>query len=375
MSATTPDLMPYSMSDRGNLPRALLGLLMVAATLGALTFGLFFLRDAQAGTGAHLSPVIIVVLAIIWGVGGVALLFTTANYFVSQLAAVWSRRLQPLIFVGPALLMLTWALVLPTFRTFYYSLFDANSVKFVGLQNYVKVFADPATLEVFRNNLLWMVFGTSFTVAIGLLIAVLADRSRFETIAKSLIFLPMAISFVGAGVIWNFVYAVRPAGEPQIGLLNAIWVALGRAPVAWTAFSPPWNNFFLIVIVIWLQVGYSMVLFSAAIKGIPEEILEAARIDGANETQIFFQIMIPLIRATIITVSTTVVVFSLKIFDVVWIMTGGEYSTGVIATEFYRQYFTYNSNGIGSALAMILLICVAPVMAYNLRQFARREVF
>jgi alpha-glucoside transport system permease protein len=319
--------------------------------------------------------VIIVVLAIIWGVGGVALLFTVANYFVDQLADVWTRRLQPLIFVGPALAMLTWALVLPTFRTFYLSLFDSNSVNFVWFQNYVKVFTDPNTLDVFRNNLLWMVFGTSFTVIFGLVISVLADRSRFETVAKSLIFLPMAISFVGAGVIWNFVYAVRPVTEPQIGLLNSIWVSLGNQPVAWTAFSPPWNNFFLIVIVIWLQVGYSMVLFSAAIKGIPDEILEAARIDGANETQIFFRIMIPLIRATIITVTTTVVVFSLKIFDVVWIMTGGQYGTSVIATEFYRQYFTYNSNGIGSALAMILLICVAPVMAYNLRQFARREVF
>jgi alpha-glucoside transport system permease protein len=185
----------------------------------------------------------------------------------------------------------------------------------------------------------------------------------------------MAISFVGAGVIWNFVYAVKPVDAPQIGLLNSIVVSLGGKPEAWTAFFQPWNNFFLIIIVIWLQAGYSMVLFSAAIKGIPSEVLEAARVDGATEIQVFFKIMLPMIKGTIITVSTTVVIFTLKIFDVVIVMTGGQYGTSVIATEFYRQYFTYNNNGYGSAIATILFIAVIPVMVYNLRQFAQREVF
>ena len=245
--------------------------------------------------------------------------------------------------------------------------------KFVGLKNFAYVFTNPAMLTVFRNNLLWIVFGTSFTVSAGLLVAVLADRSRFETAAKTIIFLPMAISFVGAGVIWNFVYAVKPVTAPQIGLLNAICVGLGGQPEAWTAFFTPWNNFFLIVIVIWLQTGYSMVLLSAAIKGIPVEILEAARVDGASEIQTFFRIMLPQILGTIIAVSTTIVIFTLKIFDVVWVMTGGQYGTSVIATEFYRQYFTYNNNGIGSAIAVVLFIAVIPVMIYNLRQFGQRE--
>ena len=250
-----------------------------------------------------------------------------------------------------------------------------NPMKFVGLKNFVYVFTNPAMLTVFRNNLLWVVFGTTFTVSAGLIVAVLADRSRFEVAAKAMIFMPMAISFVGAGVIWNFIYAAMPVSAPQIGVINAMVVALGGQPQAWTAFFQPWNNFFLIVIVIWLQAGYSMVLFSAAIKGIPAEILEAARVDGATELQVFFRIMIPQIMGTIIAVSTTIVIFTLKIFDVVWVMTGGQYDTSVIATEFYRQYFTYNNNGIGSAIAVVLFIAVIPVMAYNLRQFAQREVF
>jgi len=354
--------------------RTLLFTLPLLVSLFVLTWGFFFVRDLQL-TKNSVPQLVIVLFAIIWGVGGVVLLFTTANFFVEQLPDTWTHRLQPFIFVGPAILMLTWALVIPTIRTIIASFFDEASVGFVGLKNFAYVFTNPAMLTVFRNNLLWVVFGTSFTVSAGLIIAVLSDRSRFETVAKALIFMPMAISFVGAGVIWNFIYAVKPVAAPQIGVLNAIYVAMGGQPQAWTAFFQPWNNFFLIVIVIWLQTGYSMVLFSAAIKGVPAEMLEAARVDGANEIQIFFQIMIPQIMGTIIAVSTTIVIFTLKIFDVVIVMTGGQYDTSVIATEFYRQYFTYNNNGIGSAIAVVLFIAVIPVMVYNLRQFAQREVF
>ena len=320
-------------------------------------------------------PLITAALAIAWGVGGIVLLFITAYHVVERLPKPWPARLEPWVFVGPALFMLIWALFLPALRTIVLSLQDADSINFVGLQNYTGVLSDPGMLTVFRNNLLWMLIGTTFTVSFGLLVAVLADRSRFETLAKALIFLPMAISFVGAGVIWNFVYAVKPTDAAQIGLLNSLVVSLGGQPQAWTAFFQPWNNFFLIAIVIWLQTGYSMVLFSAAIKGIPSEMLEAARVDGANEVQIFFSIMIPYIMGTIVTVATTIVIFTLKIFDVVIVMTGGQYGTSVIATEFYRQYFTYNNNGYGSAIATILLIAVMPVMAYNLRRFAQQEVF
>ena len=224
---------------------------------------------------------------------------------------------------------------------------------------------------------MWIVFGSTLSVVVGLLVAVLADRSKFERVSKSLVFLPMAISFVGASVIWNFIYEVRPPDAPQIGLLNAIAVALGGDPHPWDKWAAiaPWNNLFLVLIVIWLQTGFAMVLFSAALKGIPEELLEAGRVDGANEVQLFFRIMVPYIMGTIITVWTTVIIFTLKIFDVVWVMTGGQFGTHVIATQFYRQSFTARNSGVGSTIAIILLITVIPVMIYNLRQFREQEAF
>jgi len=374
MSTSAPQSTQKQTTDSGSVLRSMIALLPLIVSIIILAWGFFFVRDIQ-DNNQNIPQLIIVLIAILWGVGGVVLLFTTANFFVEQLPRKWTERLQPFIFIGPAILMLVWALVLPTIRTVIASFYGVASTDFVGLKNFLFVFTDPGMLTVFRNNLLWVVFGTSFTVAAGLIIAVLADRSKFETVAKTMIFLPMAISFVGAGVIWNFIYAVKPASAPQIGLLNAITTSFGYQPQAWTAFFTPWNNFFLIVIVIWLQTGYSMVLFSAAIKGIPSEILEAARVDGATEIQLFFQIMLPSILGTIIAVSTTIVIFTLKIFDVVWVMTGGQYGTSVIATEFYRQYFTYNNNGIGSAIAVVLFIAVIPVMIYNLRQFSQREAF
>ena len=353
--------------------RTLASFIPLILTVLLLVWGMFFIRAAQVSKNP-LPQSITVAIALVWGVGGIILLFFTGNIVIEQLPVKWARYLEPILFVGPALLMLTWALVLPTIRTLIASFYDQISKNFVGWKNYIYVFTNPAMQGVFRNNLLWLVFGTAFTVIAGLLIAVLADRSKFENAAKSMIFLPMAISFVGAGVIWNFVYAARPIDAPQIGLLNAIYVGMFHGqPEAWTAFFQPWNNFFLILVEVWLQTGFAMVLFSAAIKGIPAEILEAARVDGANEIQLFFSIMLPTIAGTIITVSTTVVIFTLKIFDVVWVMTGGNFGTSVIGTEFYRQYFTYNENGTGSAIAVVLFIAVIPVMVYNLRQFARRE--
>ncbi|MFZ1039904.1 MAG: sugar ABC transporter permease [Anaerolineales bacterium] len=353
--------------------RILASFIPLILTIFLLVWGMFFIRAAQTSKTPPPQS-ITVAIALIWGVGGIVLLFFTGDIVIEQLPAKWAQYLEPALFIGPALLMLTWALIVPTIRTLIASFYDQISKNFVGWQNYIYVFTNPNMRGVFRNNLLWLVFGTAFTVIAGLLIAVLADRSKFENAAKSMIFLPMAISFVGAGVIWNFVYAVRPVDAPQIGLLNAIFVGFFHGqPTAWTAFYEPWNNFYLIVVEIWLQTGFAMVLFSAAIKGIPAEILEAARVDGANEIQIFFRIMLPSIAGTIITVSTTIVIFTLKIFDVVWVMTGGQFGTSVIGTEFYRQYFTYNQNGVGSAIAVVLFITVIPVMVYNLRQFARRE--
>ena len=346
--------------------------------------GFLFLRDSDA------PQIIITVVAIVWGVGGVAVLYWIFNNLIERLSDVWRTRLLPFVFVGPAMAILAWYLAIPTLRTFWISLFNRDgppeglsifqqlaSDSFVGLSNYIAVFTQDLMREAFRNNIMWMVFGSTFSVAFGLIIAVLADRSRFEKTAKALIFLPMAISFVGASIIWNFIYEYRPVNQPQIGLLNSIVVGLGGTPQAWPQWVAiaPWNNLFLIVIVIWLQAGFSMVLFSAALKGIPDELLEAARIDGATEVQIFFRIMIPYIRGTIISVWTTVIIFTLKIFDVVWVMTGGQFGTHVIATQFYRQSFTNRNSGFGSAIAIILLLAVVPVMIYNLKQFREQEAF
>jgi alpha-glucoside transport system permease protein len=355
---------------------AWLGRLFVAIVIPLISFavlyaGFIFLRDSDA------PKWLVTIVAIIWGVGGVALLYWVFNGIVERMSDQWTARLQPFVFVGPAVAILSWYLAIPVLRTFRLSLYNRNGSEFVGFANYAAIFTERLMREAFRNNLMWIVFGATLSVAFGLLIAVLADRSKWERTSKSLIFLPMAISFVGAGVIWNFMYEVRPVELPQIGLLNAIVVGLGGQPHPWPAWTDiaPWNNLFLIVIVIWLQVGFAMVLFSAALKSIPEDLIEAGRVDGASEIQIFFQIMIPYIMGTIITVTTTIVIFTLKIFDVVWVMTGGQFGTEVIATQFYRQSFVARNSGFGSAIAFILLIAVVPVMIYNLRQFREQEAF
>jgi alpha-glucoside transport system permease protein len=368
---TTPEQSGLSTFLASLIGRILVSILIPALTFIVLWQGFLFLRDTKA------HPAIISTVAILWGVGGVAALYWIFNYLVEQLPPEWMGRIQPFVFIGPAMAILLWYLAIPAGRTFWISLFDRTSTNFVGLENYIEVFRNSLMREAFRNNILWLLFGTGFSVTFGLLIAILADRSRFEKLAKALIFMPMAISFVGAGIIWKFIYEVKPAGTPQIGLLNAIFVGLGLDPQAfpaWTAIAP-WNNLFLIIIVVWLQTGFAMVLFSAALKGIPEDLLEAGRIDGANEVQIFFRIMLPYIQGTLITVTTTIAIFTLKIFDVVLVMTGGQFGTEVIATNFYRQYFSNRNFGYGSAIAIVLLVAVIPVMIYNLKQFREQEAF
>lgn len=350
-----------------NLSRLFVSLFVPAVTFYVLLVVFRFLRDGQA------PQWVTAIVAIIWGVGGVLALFLMANLIIERFPAQWKRRLTPFVFVGPALVILAWYLFIPTLRTLWASLFDARGENFVGFQNYVYAFTSKAMLESFRNNLIWLVVVTAFSVGFGLIIAVLADRTHpaFETIMKALIFMPMAISMVGASVIWKFVYEFRPPGAEQIGLLNAIVTSLGAPPQAWL-LKQPWNTLFLVIIVIWLQTGYAMVIISAAIKGIPAELLEAGRIDGANEFQVFFRITVPYIRGTLITVSTTIVLFTLKIFDVVQSMTGGNFGTQVIANEQYSQMFRAFNFGRGAAIAVVLLLAVIPVMYYNLRQFAQQ---
>jgi alpha-glucoside transport system permease protein len=273
--------------------------------------------------------------------------------------------------VGPVLLFLLAFLVVPAVRTIYLSLFDSSG-EFVGFENYTDLFGDEAMRIVFRNNLFWMVGVTAFSTVIGLAMAVLADRIKHESLAKALVFLPMAISFVGASVIWRFVYdSSRLAGEEQIGVLNALWVGLGNEPRFWL-LETPWNNFLLIVAMIWMQTGFAMVVLSSAIKGVPTELLEAARIDGADEWKVFRHITLPSIAGTVAVVVTTTIILVLKVFDIVRVMTGGREETSVIANEMIDAI----GNGFherAGALAVLLFLAVVPVLVYNVRRFRREE--
>jgi len=342
---------------------------MILFTAVVLAGGFLLLQEMQS------TKVLMTLFAVIWGLGSVALLFFVLNAVAESMPRKIRSVAVAAVFAGPAVITLFWALVIPTLRSLRLSFADANGRGFVFLDNYKFAFTDPIMVESFRNNLLWMIFGTSFCIVMGLIIAVLADKSKAEKLFKSLIFMPMAISFVGAGVIWKFMYAYKGEGinVTEIGLLNAIVTAFGGEAQAWL-LVPFWNNFFLIIIMVWLQTGYAMVILSSAIKAIPEDINEAARVDGANAFVIFFRITIPYIMPTIITVTTTILIFSLKLFDIVRVMTGGNFGTNVIANEFYLRQFTYGNSGQASAIAVVLLVVIVPVLIYNLREFRSRRV-
>jgi alpha-glucoside transport system permease protein len=280
-------------------------------------------------------------------------------------------RLTPWLYVAPSLLILVFFLIYPSVHTFYLSFFGKRSVEFVGLRNYLYTFTNDSMIMAFRNNAIWVIFFTVLTVSIGLILAVLLDRVRYEQIAKSVIFLPMAISMVGASVIWKFIYAYRPPEVSQIGLLNAVLAFFGGQPVGWLIVKP-WNNLCIIIVGVWMWTGFCMVVFSAAYKNIPRELMESARIDGASEWQIFWSVTLPLMRPTIAVVTTTVIVFVLKIFDLVYVMTNGNFDTEVIANRMYKM-FQYPDFGKASTLAVILLMLIIPMMVINIRRFRRQR--
>ncbi len=280
----------------------------------------------------------------------------------------WHSMLMPWIWIAPAIVMVTIFLLYPMLNTIWLSFFNADSSRFVGLNNYWYIFTSPNMLTILKNNLLWLVLGTTATITLGLIIAVLVDRVRFESQIKAAIFVPMAISLVGAGVIWRFIYQYSAPNQPQIGLLNAIMTSLGGQPQAWL-ITPGWNNIALIVAYVWMWTGFCMVILSAALKSIPSDILEAARTDGANSLTIFLHITVPMISPTIAVVATTMIINILKIFDIIYVMTGGNYHTSVVAVEYYLQIFTFNRFGVGSALTALLLLAVIPVMIINIQRF------
>jgi len=316
-------------------------------------------------------------LAIVSGVLGSLLLFYVLNKAVERLPKKWEERLRPYVFVGPAVLLIGFFLIYPAVRTVVFSFANNDSTKFIGTKNYTDLLGSSDFVSgALLNTLLWMIVVPALTVVFGLAVAVLADRlrPRAEKFTKSIIFLPMAISMVGAATIWRFVYESRPAGTPQIGLFNAILAKFGVDPVAWLQLSQAHaNSLLLMVIMIWSQVGFSMVLLSAAVKGVPEDTIEAGRIDGASEKRIFFNIVVPQIWATVITVFITVLIGVMKVFDIVYVMTGGNFNTDVIGMRFWTELFTNGNNGYAAAIVVMLMIAIVPVMIYQVRNFRKQE--
>jgi alpha-glucoside transport system permease protein len=344
----------------------------VAIPLGTffLLFWTFdFLRDEKA------NRILVVGVAIVVGVGGVFFLYWGMNRAVDLLPERVRESVRPYVFVGPCLVILAVFLVYPVINTLLISFKDARSQDFVGLDNYRFVFTDESMLRSIRNTLGWIVVVPLFGVGIGLAFATLADRlRRGEAIAKSMIFLPLAISFAGATITWRLIYSYRPAEfGSNIGLLNGIMLGLGQEPVSWLSIQP-WNNLFLMVIMIWMQTGFAMVVLSSAIKAIPDEIIEAARIDGASELQVFRRIIVPSILPTIVVVTTYMVINALKVFDIVFVIGSAETNgTEVIAERMIDWFFISNNDGRAAAIAVVLFIAIVPVMVWNIRRFREQE--
>jgi alpha-glucoside transport system permease protein len=315
-------------------------------------------------------------IAIAVGVGGAALLFWVLNLVVERLPSKWQERLRPYVFIGPAVALVGLFLLYPLIQTIIFSFYDSTGFQWVGGDNYSALIGSSDFRQALLNNVLWLIFVPPAVVVIGMVVAVLADRlkPRSENVAKSIIFLPMAISFVGAATIWRFVYEARPEGREQIGVLNAFITELGAAPIAWLQQSQGHlNSFLLMVVVLWLQAGFSMVLLSAAIKSVPTEIIEASRVDGATERQVFFRVLLPSIWPTVVAVLTIQILLILKIFDVVYAMTGGQFNTDVVANRFVIELFQFGDAGRAAAIVVFLMIAVIPVMIWQVRQFRRQE--
>ena len=281
-------------------------------------------------------------------------------------------RIRPWLWVGPALVVVGVFLIYPTIATIWISLLDKAGQQFVGLANYGRVLSDNSVLISIRNNVYWLVGYTALVLIFGLILAVLADRVPYESAVKSLIFMPMAISFVAASVIWGFMFAYQPPGVPQTGTLNAVLAVFHSSPVAWL-IDHRTNNAALILVAVWVWTGFAMVITSAALKGIPEELLEAARVDGATELTVFRRIIIPLLTPTLTVIGTTLVIFALKAFDIVYVMTSGNYDTNVMALRMYQEMNNNHNNARASALAVILLLAVIPVLVFNVRRFRFQE--
>jgi alpha-glucoside transport system permease protein len=283
-------------------------------------------------------------------------------------------RVRPWLWLLPGFALLGLYLVYPAITTIINSLQDAHSSRWLGFANYRYVFTNSGTRDALRNNALWVVLFTGLVVLFGMLVAVLTDRVRYEAVARGVVFVPMAVSLVAAGVIWKFMYDYRPPGLPQTGTVNAALTTLvpGAMPHPWL-IQRPWNNVALIIAAVWIWTGFAAVILSAGLKGLPAEVMEAARVDGANEWQTFWRVVLPLLAPTVAVVATTVVITSLKAFDIVYVMTNGNFNTDVIANRMYKEMFNFHDFGHASAIAVVLLAAIVPVMLFNLRRFRAQE--
>jgi alpha-glucoside transport system permease protein len=316
------------------------------------------------------------ILTVLAGIGAALVLYWVLNKLSELLPNKWEDRVKPYAYILPAFAAISLYLIYPAVQTVVYSFANADSTAFVGFKNYSSLLSNHGFQQTIFNTLIWIAVAPIAAVLIGLGVAVLVDRlgATGEKTAKTIIFLPMAISAVGAAVVWRFVYATSPPGQDQIGIQNAIVVKLGHDPVAWLEQSTlHMNTIFLIVMFLWAQVGFSMVLLSSAIKGVPGDTLEAARIDGANERQIFRRVVVPQIMTTVITVYVTVAIGVMKLFDIVYVMTNGNFNTNVMATEFFNQLFTNFNSGYAAAIVVMLMVAVIPIMIYQVRQFRALE--
>ena len=317
--------------------------------------------------------------AVVAGIAITALIYWLLNLLIHRLPERIKKKVEPYVFIGPVLLLIGIFIVIPTIQSIRLSFMEEEidgSTTWVGFQNFKDLFAEDYFPNMVVNNLMWIAIVPFMTVAIGLAIAQFANNvgSKSEKIFKSIFFMPMTISFVSAAVIWRYIYAYAPEGQDQVGLLNTLWMKFGGSPQAWFQIEAfRFNNLLLMVILIWLSAGYSMVLLSASIKSVPEDTLEAGRVDGASTGQIFFKIVLPQIWPTVVAVFITVLIGAMKVFDIVLAMTGGNYNTTVLAQTFYLEYFIYGNTGKAMAAVVILIAAIVPVMFYQVRHYRKFE--
>lgn len=366
----------------GTMHPILQALIVVLAFAAVVALILFFVdiapRKGTMYTVIRLAMCLLIPLAVMllfnsyyWAMG--VAVVVGGIFFLLDLRAREGRGylIQLVAFMAPAMLLLLIGLVLPSIQTIFASFMNSSGKSFVGLANYAWIFGQPDGIRVVVNTIVWVLVVPTVSTVVGLAYAVFIDKTRGEKIYKVLVFMPMAISFVGAGIIWRFMYEYRAKQYDQIGLLNQIVVWFGGEPQQWL-LNPPWNTFFLIVVLIWVQTGFAMVILSASIKGVPVELLEAAELDGANAWQRFISVTVPAIRPALIVVLTTISIASLKVFDIVRTMTAGNYETSVLANEMYTQFTKFEA-GRSAALAVILFLLVLPIVIYNARQIQKQR--